>query len=84
MMMGARNAETRGGPTHDARSVVESARLAFRPWRQGRKVGRNLYAQVSDDPSDDDIIIGQMDTAGLAAVVVLAHNHTLGYDGDER
>jgi hypothetical protein len=44
------------------------------PWRQGRKVGRTLYAVVGDEPSDDDVLIGVLDTPELAALAVLDHN----------
>lgn len=62
---------------HNARSAEESALLMGRPWRQGRKVARNVYAQVSDDPSDDDVIIGQFDSEWLARNAVDAHNWRL-------
>jgi hypothetical protein len=35
-------------------------------WRQGRKVGRTIYVQRGGDPSDDDELIGVMDTPELA------------------
>jgi hypothetical protein len=38
--------------------------------RQGRKVGRTIYAQLGDQPSDDDPLVGVMDTAELARQVV--------------
>jgi hypothetical protein len=44
------------------------------PWRTGRKVGRTIYAQVGELPSDDDQLIGLMDTRELAAEVVHSHN----------
>lgn len=43
-------------------------------WRTGRKVGRTIYLQVSEEPSDDDTLIGMMDTPELAQHVVDAHN----------
>lgn len=43
-------------------------------WRVGRKVGRTIYAQAGDEPSDDDVLIGVMDTPDLAAIAVLHHN----------
>lgn len=43
-------------------------------WRTGRKVGRTLYAQLGPEPSDDDPLIGVMDTTELAAEAVAAHN----------
>lgn len=46
-------------------------------WRQGRKVGRTIYAVVGPEPSDDDILIGVMDTPQLAGEAVNAHNQTL-------
>lgn len=44
------------------------------PWRVGRKLGRTIYAQVGDDPDDDDVLLGMMDTAEIAAHVVHDHN----------
>lgn len=35
-------------------------------WRTGRKVGRTIYAQLGDEPSDADALIGVMDTRELA------------------
>jgi len=56
--------------------------LTLLPWRVGRKVGRTIYAVVSDNPSDDDWLIGMMDTWPLAAEVVEAHNARLpGHQG---
>jgi hypothetical protein len=46
-------------------------------WRVGRKVGRTIYAMVGDNPSDDDHLIGTMDTPRLAEEAVTAHNATL-------
>jgi hypothetical protein len=31
-------------------------------WRTGRKVGRTIYAQIGDQPSDHDPLLGLMDT----------------------
>ncbi len=42
--------------------------------RTGRTVGRTLYRQVGAEPSDDDQLIGVMDTPELAAMVVAAVN----------
>jgi hypothetical protein len=47
------------------------------PWRTGRKVGRTIYAQVGHEPSDDDTLIGVMDTRELADEATRAHNLTL-------
>lgn len=48
------------------------------PWRVGRKVGRTIYAQLGVEPSDDDVLIGTMDTADIAREAVNAHNSLLG------
>lgn len=59
---------------HDARSDAVSLSLMLAPWRVGRKVARNIYAVVGDDASDDDVLIGQMDTGQLARECVHRHN----------
>jgi len=46
-------------------------------WRTGRKVGRTIYAQLGDEPSDDDLLIGVMDTKRLAEEACRAHNAAL-------
>lgn len=51
--------------------------LAAFPWRTGRRVGRHLYAQAGPEPSDDDVPIGTLDTAELAAAACAAHNAML-------
>jgi hypothetical protein len=43
-------------------------------WRVGRKVGRTIYRQLGDQPSDDDPLIGVMDTPEDAFLVVSAVN----------
>jgi hypothetical protein len=43
-------------------------------WRVGRKVGRTVYAQIDDEPTDNDCLIGVFDTKELAAEAVRAHN----------
>lgn len=48
--------------------------LSNRPWRTGRKVGRTIYAQLNDIPSDTDPLIGVMDTRVLASEAVREHN----------
>lgn len=40
--------------------------------RVGRKVGRTIYEQLGDEPSDRDPLVGVMDTIGLAEQVVTA------------
>jgi len=47
------------------------------PWRVGRKVGRTIYVQLRDEPSDDDPLIGVMDTRALAGEAVVSHNAVL-------
>lgn len=44
------------------------------PWRVGRTVGRTIYAQLGYDASDDDVLIGVMDSPALAYVAVVGHN----------
>jgi hypothetical protein len=48
--------------------------LALVPWRTGRKVGRTIYAQIGEQPSDLDVLIGVMDTTVLAQQAVRDHN----------
>lgn len=42
--------------------------------RVGRKVGRTIYQQQGEAPSDDDPLVGMMDTRELAQAVVDAYN----------
>lgn len=56
-----------------------SPALVSKPWRVGRKVGRTIYAQISDVPTDDDPLIGVMDNHIFAADVVSAHNSVLAF-----
>ncbi len=53
------------------------AKLQDLRWRTGRKVGRTIYAQLGSQASDDDVLIGVMDTIALAMGVVAAHNTNL-------
>jgi hypothetical protein len=47
-------------------------------WRTGRKVGRTIYIQrLSEQPTDEDHLIGVMDTPELAALVVASVNEAL-------
>ncbi len=46
-------------------------------YRTGRKVGRTIYRQIGDDPTDRDELIGLMDTRELAAFAVEAMNDAL-------
>ena len=43
-------------------------------WRTGRKVGRTLYAMTSDEPSDNDVLIGVVDHWLIADQIVADHN----------
>lgn len=43
-------------------------------WRVGRKVGRTIYLQLGDEPSDTDPLIGVMDAIDLAEEVVRCVN----------
>jgi hypothetical protein len=51
--------------------------LADAKWRIGRKLGRTIYAQLWDEPSDDDPLLGIMDREDLAALVVYVHNSSI-------
>lgn len=51
-------------------------------WRTGRKVGRTIYQQLGPEPSDDDPLIGVMDTPDLAALAVEAVNSRTGEGSD--
>lgn len=41
-------------------------------WRRGRTVGRTIYVQVGDQPSDDDVLIGLMDYSADAELIAHA------------
>lgn len=57
---------------------VPASELVLKEWRTGRKVGRTIYAQVhGEEASEDDVLIGMMDTSDLANEVVEAHNRVL-------
>lgn len=43
-------------------------------FRVGRKVGRTIYRQFGAEASDSDLLVGLMDTAALARLVVEALN----------
>lgn len=57
-------------------SDEERSALAV-PWRTGQSIGRTIYATARPDPSDDDRVIGMLDTPELAAEAVAAHNAAL-------
>jgi hypothetical protein len=44
-------------------------------WRTGRKLGRTIYLQKGDEPSDEDKFLGIMDDPELARIVVGLVNH---------
>jgi hypothetical protein len=54
-------------------------------WRTGRHVGRTIYLTGDAPSTEDDILIGMMDTVELAEDAVRNHNIAAGYpvDGDE-
>jgi len=43
-------------------------------WRTGRHLGRTIYLQKGDEPSDDDKFLGIMDSTVMAQIVVDAIN----------
>lgn len=51
-------------------------------WRVGRKLGRTIYRQIGDEPSDNDVFIGIMDSTVDALTVVRAVNYLLGVRGN--
>lgn len=55
-------------------SLARLRELEAQPLRAGRKVGRTLYLQLGPEPSDNDPLVGLMDTRELAAEVVAARN----------
>lgn len=58
-------------------SPLDPGNIALMRWRTGRKIGKNIYAIVGDQPSDDDIDIGRMNNESIAAIAVLNHNEAL-------
>jgi hypothetical protein len=70
----ATNGSLYGGPRR-ARVVMADQGQAVEPrenerWRVGRRVGRTIYRQLGPNPSDDDPLIGVMDTPAFARAVV--------------
>lgn len=70
-------AALRPGDSERNERMSDQPRAAHRSWRAGRKVGRTIYAMVGDTPSDDDELIGMMDTQEIALAAVYAHNRVL-------
>jgi hypothetical protein len=71
-------------PTGTITKALQESEIARDPetfhwhlWRVGRKVGRTIYVQFGIEPSDDDVLIGVMDTPWLAAEAINAHNAVL-------
>lgn len=60
----------------DAAPAVPDAPASYLdlPWQTGRSVGRTIYAQSGDDKG---VLIGVMDTPGLAQHAAEAHNRLL-------
>lgn len=75
------HAKERGHVYYELMEAAEASFVAHREalrgievprLRVGRKVGRTLYLQVGDAPSDDDPLVGVMDTRELANAVAAA------------
>lgn len=49
--------------------------------RVGRHLGRTIYIQPADQPTDDDVVVGMVDTASLAELIVRTVNER--YDPQE-
>jgi hypothetical protein len=68
-------------PITTALRASEAARdpsmYQWHTWRIGSKVGRTIHAQLGELPSDDDPLIGVMDTPQLAEEIVNSHNAAL-------
>lgn len=46
-------------------------------YRTGRRNGRVIYEQTGEQPSDNDVMVGTMDTRALALLVVGSLNRIL-------
>lgn len=46
-------------------------------WRQGRRVGRCIHAMTAPVPSEEDVLIGVMDSPHLSQHIVEIHNAAL-------
>lgn len=61
--------------------------MPYLPWRTGQKLGRTIYAQAGDEPTETDEFLGMMESPELAQRVVDLHNADLddhGYSKTER
>lgn len=52
-------------------------------FRVGRKVGRTIYVQLGPEPSDDDHLVGMLETREQAEAAVRGLNEDVGIDADE-
>lgn len=59
-----------------ARKVDMDNPLKLR-WRVGRKLGRTVYAMLSETPSEDDLLLGVFDEESVAQHIVDIHNESL-------
>lgn len=69
-------------PAHDARDEEESDLLCKVLWRTGGSVGRSVYAVFGEGGhelarEDEAVLIGCLDSAGLAEEAVRCHNDHL-------
>lgn len=56
------------------RAYDEDAPAGVRRYRVGRSLGRTVYRIVGDEPSNEDQLLGLMDTCEFADLVVNALN----------
>ena len=88
--MGARGAHravavravTGPGLHHGAMTTKPAPDLLSLPWRTGRQTEGDLgmgivYAQLGDEASPDNVLIGMMNSPAMAAEVCAAHNARL-------
>jgi len=64
------------GPDANVGATVTDDTSAAPRLRGGRKVGRTLYAQMGEQASDADPLIGVVDDVTLANALVVAFNET--------
>lgn len=63
--------------TYDEDGDATAVLVEPRRFRTGRSLGRTVYAQVGDEPSDDDLLVGMMETPYMAELVVELLNRHL-------
>ena len=56
---------------------IELKLYVKKKWRVGRKVGRTVYAQIGQQPNDEDPLIGVFDSVELAEEAVRSHNKNI-------